>query len=144
LIELYRIHGAAYDVFDTTGTFLFDGRWHTRGTRLVYTAEHASLAALEVLIHAESKRFPPKILTRIHLPEDLPIETTSALDFAASQRFGNRWIEENQTPVLRVPSVTVNELEFNYLLNPAHRLFRAIKHDKPIAFPFDQRFFHAR
>ena len=36
-------------MFDGEGAFLFDGRWNSRGTRLVYTASSLSLAtALEV------------------------------------------------------------------------------------------------
>ena len=140
-MELYRIHGAAYDAFDTTGSFLYAGRWHTRGGRLVYTAEHASLAALEVLVHAEGKKFPPKMLTRISLPEELDVERAAAMDIASSQAFGDLWLEQQRTAVLRVPSTPVHGLEFNYLLNPAHEAFRRIRRGKPQPFPFDVRLF---
>ncbi len=144
MIELFRIHGAAYDAFDTTGTFLFDGRWHTRGTRVIYAAAHASLAALEVLIHAEGKKFPPKVLTSIHLPQHIAIEETGLLTFAESQKFGNAWIEQKRTAVLRVPSIAVNGLESNYLLNPAHPQFSRIARQATVPFPFDERFFSRR
>jgi RES domain-containing protein len=144
VIEIFRIHGAAYDAFDTTGTFLFPGRWHTRGTRVVYAAAHVSLAALEVLIHAEGKRLPPKMLTRIRLPEGLATEDSPMLDFAESQAFGDRWIAEKRSAALRVPSVAVAGLESNYLLNPAHQDFRRIRCDDAIVFSFDQRLLRAR
>lgn len=143
-MEVFRIHGAAYDVFDTTGTALFDGRWHTRGVRMVYTAEHVSLAALEVLVHAGGKKLPPKLLTRIHLADSIAVENAPLLDMALSQAFGDLWLQEKRTAVLRVPSVAVNGRESNYLLNPAHPEFRRVAHDKAEEFAFDRRFFTER
>jgi len=138
-MELFRIHGVAYDAFDTMGTFLHEGRWHRRGTRVVYTSEHVSLATLEVLIHSEGKKFPPKALTRIRLPDDLKVENAEARSFSDSQRFGDLWISQKRSVVLRVPSVAVNNLEFNYLLNPAHPEFSQISQVGTEPFLFDQR-----
>jgi RES domain-containing protein len=140
-MQLNRIHGAAYDVFDTTGSFLREGRWHSRGTRLTYTAQHVSLAALEVLIHAGGRKFPPKVLTTIHIPDEIEMEVADLMSLELSQRFGDRWIAESRSAILRVPSVAVNGLEFNCLLNPAHPDFSRIRHDAPMQFPFDERFF---
>lgn len=143
-MQVFRIHGANYDVFDTMGTFLYEGRWHSRGTRIVYTAQYVSLAALEVLIHAGGRKFPPKLLTPIHIGDKVSLEEASPMVLASSQLFGDRWITEGRSAVLRVPSVATNGLEFNYLLNPAHADFRRIRHDAPTAFPFDERFFVLR
>jgi RES domain-containing protein len=144
VIEVFRIHGASYEVFDTTGTALFDGRWHTRGVRMVYTAGHVSLAALEVLVHAGGRKLPPKVLTRIQLADGIEIGEAPWLDLARSQAFGDRWLAERRSAVLRVPSVAVNGLEFNYLLNPAHPEFRRIEYSEAGAFTFDARFFGGR
>ena len=145
MIQLHRIHAAAYDALDTTGTYLYEGRWHTRGARVIYTAQHISLAALEVLVHAGGRKFPPKVFTRIHLPDSIAIEKTILpSELSTSQRFCDRWLAEARTPVLQVPSAAVNGLEWNFLLNPAHPDLRSIKHDKPIPFPFDPRLIPAR
>jgi RES domain-containing protein len=143
-MQVFRIHGAAYDVFDTMGTVLHEGRWHSRGTRVVYAAEHVSLAALQVLIHAESSKLPPKALTRIHLADKISTEDAGSMSFTDSQLFGDRWIAEKRSAILRVPSVITNGLEFNCLLNPAHPDFRRVRHNAPVAFPFDERFFSSR
>ena len=37
--------------FDGEGARLYGGRWNSRGTRVVYTSEALSLAALENLVH---------------------------------------------------------------------------------------------
>jgi len=142
-MEVFRIHGAAYDVFDTTGTVLFDGRWHTRGVRVIYTAEHISLAALEVLVHAGGKKLPPKVLTRIRFSDGFAVENAPMLALAASQRFGDLWLQEKRTAVLRVPSVPLNGLEFNYLLNPEHPEFKRVTRGETAQFAFDPRFFPA-
>jgi RES domain-containing protein len=59
---------------------------------------------------------------------------------ASTQTIGDRFVQEATHPVLKVPSVAVPG-EFNYLLNPAHPDFSAIKIGKPEPFPFDPRVF---
>jgi RES domain-containing protein len=148
-MDVFRMHGPAWEVFDTTGAFQYPGRWHSKGTRVVYTAEHASLAVLETLIHAGGRKIPPRALTRIHIPDGLPIESQpwkseSSMDMPDSQSFGDAWVREARTPVLRVPSIAVNRIESNFILNPRHPDFPQIQHDPPAEFVFDLRFFQTR
>jgi len=138
------MHGASYEVFDTTGAFQYSGRWHSKGTRVVYTAEHASLAVLETLIHAGGRKIPPRALTRIHIPNGVSIESQPWTDLPHSQIFGDAWVREVRTAVLRVPSIAVNRLELNLILNPRHPDFSKIQHDPPAEFVFDPRFLPAR
>ena len=65
---VYRMHRAGSDVFDTTGAFLFSGRWHLKGIRVIYAAEHVSLAALETLIHSSRMVVPNRAVTAIRIP----------------------------------------------------------------------------
>ena len=143
-MEVFRMHGAAFGVFDTNGAFQYPGRWHSRGTRVVYAAEHASLAALETLIHAGGRKIPPRILTRIHIPDGVPIESRPWVELPDSQTFGDAWVREARTAVLRVPSIAVNGLESNFVFNPRHPDFPQIQHDPPAEFVFDLRFFPLR
>ena len=46
---VFRMHGIARDVFDTTGALLYPGRWHSAGSRIVYAAEHATQLALQAI-----------------------------------------------------------------------------------------------
>jgi RES domain-containing protein len=55
-----------------------------------------------------------------------------------SQTFGDRWIERQESMVLRIPSVVIRP-EFNYLINPSHPDFTRIEVGDPIAFPVDPR-----
>ena len=115
-MRIFRMHGADHPVFDTTGTFLQPGRWHSAETRLVYAAEHVSLAVLETLIHTGGRRLPPRTLTTITLPDTLLIEEASWLDAPASKNFGDTWAIELRSALLRVPSIAVNRAELNYIL----------------------------
>ena len=135
------MHGAAAAVFDTGGAVFREGRWHLRGTRIVYAAQHISLAALETLVHANSQVLPPKSITEIDVPESVAIETVAWMDMPASQTFGSRWAEEARTAVLAVPSIVAQRMEMNFVLNPAHPDFIKITHGVAQRFAFDARFF---
>jgi RES domain-containing protein len=139
---VFRMHDPRFAPLDATGAALHGGRWHSRGVPVVYTAEHASLAVLEAVIHANGDEVPRRSLTRIHLPDDLPIESAPWVEFPLSQRFGDQWAAEARSAVLRVESIVVNRMESNFVLNPKHPQFSRIEHEAPKPFPFDPRFFN--
>jgi len=137
---VYRMHSASYAASDASGAMRAAGRWHSQGTRVVYAAEHVSLALLETLIHAGGHKLPPRSLTRIVIPSSLAIETSAWLDEPASRAFGDAWVRSARTAILRVPSIAVNGLEHNFVLNPAHPSFPKIKFEKSHPFTLDSRF----
>jgi len=140
-MDVFRMHPIVHDVFDTTGAFLQPGRWHSAGTRVIYAAEHASLAVLETLIHAGGRKIPPRSLTRITIPDDMAVEPAQWMEMPASQAFGDAWVREARSAVLRVPSIAVNQRESNFVFNPAHADFGRIGHDPSEEFVFNLRFF---
>ena len=140
-MTIFRMHGDRHAVFDTSGAVFREGRWHLRGTRVVYAAQHVSLAALETLVHANSQTLPPKRLTEIEVPAQVAVEYAEWMDRADSQSFGSRWVEEARTAVLAVPSIVVQRMELNFVLNPAHPEFAKITHGAARLFAFDTRFF---
>ena len=140
---IFRMHGISQAAFDSSGAFFQPGRWHSAGTRGVYAAEHASLAVLETLIHAGGRKMPPRVISRIHLPDDLSIESAPWMEMPDSQSFGDAWVSEARTAVLRVPSIAVNRMESNFVLNPRHEDFPRIQLGNPERFVFDPRFFLA-
>jgi RES domain-containing protein len=138
---VYRIHRIGSDVFDTTGSSLFSGRWHLAGSRLVYAAEHASLAALETLIHTSRKAVPNRAISEIQIPDDVMIESSEWLEIGQSQPYGTEWVRARRSAVLKVPSKAVNQMESNFLINPAHPESDRIRTARTREFPFDPRFF---
>lgn len=116
---------------------------------MVYTASHLSLAIVEILVHLKSEKVvrekyvyfeleindsliksPPKS----SLPENWKEDPAPS----STQHFGDKWIAASDSPVLRVPSVVV-DIEFNYLLNPLHPAFNAIKISTAKNFKLDSR-----
>src|SRR5689334_11179719 len=120
---------------DPEGARLHGGRWSYPGFAVLYCAQSLSLAALEIL--ANSLRLPQNMVgVEIDIPEHIGIKL---VDFsmlpsgwdgsppsAASMDVGTKWIKEGLTAVLQVPSA-VNQREWNYLLNPAHRDFAGMR-----------------
>ena len=136
----YRIADARHAIFDATGAALHGGRWNSVGVAVIYGAETYAGALLEVLVHANLSR-PPKnqLVVRIVIPDEVAVETVSidrvegwdAVDLTLSRAFGDRWILENRTAILRVPSVITNGRENNIVFNPAHSQFALIKVEDP-------------
>jgi RES domain-containing protein len=146
----YRIADARRPIFDATGAMLHGGRWNSRGLGVIYAAETYAGALLEVLVHSNLSQ-PPKNhkVIRIHVPDKVVPETLSitelpdwyAEDMRASRAFGERWIGENRTAVLRVPSVITTGRENNLLFNPLHPQFALIEAGGPEAVDWDERLF---
>lgn len=106
------------------------GRWHTRGRRVVYVAQNAAAALLEILVHFEIdiRDLPVRYrLLKIDVPDDVQVARVpvSALprDWAerpeVTRAIGDAWIASTSMALLTVPSALVPET-FNVLLNPAH------------------------
>ncbi|WP_455406241.1 RES family NAD+ phosphorylase [Rhodopseudomonas parapalustris] len=144
-MELWRISNYA----DLTGTggLRASGRWHSRGRRIVYLADHPSSAVLEMLVHMDREFLPQTYqLLRIAIPssvetdvitsDELPLDWADQLE--VSRRVGDNWLDHGSRPLLRVPSVIVPQA-VNYLLNPAHPDAADITIAEIIRAPFDLR-----
>lgn len=124
------------------------GRWHHKGTPIVYCAQSLSLAALELFVHF-GKRADTIALLSIAI--EIPAEIIDSLSHsklpknwcevpapAATAELGAEWIRHGRSAVLRVPSV-LSPGECNYLINPAHPKCTRIRTRPPAAFSFDTR-----
>ncbi len=142
-----RAHAA--DPLGGRGGLYASGRWHARGSRIVYTSATLSLAALELLVHVDRDLLPSDLVQiEFDLPDDLQVGRIEARTLpshwrrhpapAALQRIGASWIEQGKTAILRVPSAVIPD-EDNYLLNPAHPAIERIKVVGRRAFVLDHR-----
>jgi RES domain-containing protein len=146
----YRIADSRHPIFDPTGATLHGGRWNSVGHRIIYAAETYAGALLEVLVHANLSQ-PPKNhkVIRIEIPDEVAIENVTAdtvpgwdmEDMIASRAFGDHWIRENRTAVLKVPSVITRGRESNLVLNALHSQFSSVSAGKPEAVYWDARLF---
>jgi RES domain-containing protein len=146
----YRIADIRHPIFDPTGAMLHGGRWNSIGVRAIYAAETYAGALLEVLVHSNLSQ-PPKNhrVVRIVVPDRVTVEIVSidkvknwdAEDMVASRAFGDRWIQENRTAILKVPSVITQGRESNIVFNPTHPHFSLILVNDPEPVHWDARLF---
>jgi len=125
-LVLWRI--SLNEALDGIGAIRGGGRWNTPGHAVVYLAETAAGAMLEILAHLplEEADLPEQYkLLRVEAGTGAPVETlnVSATWWQANpgvtQRIGDAWLESATAVLARVPSA-IMPYTWNYLLNPLH------------------------
>ena len=115
---------------------------------MVYTSQSAALAALEMLVHLGR---PSILAAYVLIPCVFDDAFVSRLDRKrlprnwrvypappALQMIGDEWARRSTSAVLEVPSAVI-EADSNYLLNPHHPDFHAIRVRNPQPLEFDLR-----
>jgi RES domain-containing protein len=135
------------------GGLLASGRWHWRGSRIVYLTDHPASALVEVLVHLEvdPEDLPQTYqLKGIDIPDNVafhPIEVGEFTEWRDTPNFtrslGELWLNQNHTALARVPSAIV-PAAVNWLLNPAHPEAAEARIAEVIPAPFDRRLFRPR
>jgi RES domain-containing protein len=125
-----------------------------RAFRIPFLMEQgARLALLEVLVHADLGRVPKThVVIEINIPDTLPTEVLASDDLPgwndedqmASRAFGDKWLSEQRSAVLLVPSVVTHGVEHNVLINPEHSDFPGIIASKPQSVQCHKRLFRHR
>jgi RES domain-containing protein len=149
-MKLYRISLCKYiDDLTGTGAEITGGRWNSKGIRVLYTAQSASLAMLEVVARINNTVVEaPYCMIVLEVPNDSikefkSTELTNTWDnFPAEEQTrlaGDKFVNEQKALLLKVPSIIVPE-EHNYIINPAHNRFTDIKVVSKRNISFDKRF----
>ncbi|ABI55848.1 RES family NAD+ phosphorylase [Alkalilimnicola ehrlichii MLHE-1] len=149
-LTAYRIGDPTgeFPIFDATGSTRHPGRWNDAETPVIYAGEHYSTAMLEKLAHADGLMPPDQHFIQITLPRGLSYEMVTkdhlpdwaAPDCVAAREYGVRWVAEQRSVVLFVPSF-VARVEHNVLINPEHREFGKIETSIPHPVWWDRRLF---
>ena len=145
---VYRLGKTPY-IRDLSGTGGLYGsaRWHEKGTRILYTAQTASLVKLELL--ANTKWIPRNYsLLVLEVPDEIGHRELRVPDLPANwNAFPHPkelvpltldWIRENRYLVMKVPSVH-SPFESNFLINPLHPQAGQLRILEVIPHEFDQR-----
>lgn len=127
------------------------GRWNSKGNRMVYTAEHYSLAVLEMLVNLDKSSILSSYSTSSVHFDDALVESLDLSSLPANwrkypfptelPRLGDAWLAGMSSVILKVPSV-ITEIESNYLINPQHQDFALLTIDSPRSFTFDLKRLH--
>ncbi len=130
-------HKYAAHPLDTMGTQLNGGRWNPPGVGILYTAEHAALALVEILVHmpqvpyADLPRYRlvgleiPDHSCRVLLADQLPAFWNDN-SYGRTQYILSDWLADPDVLAIGVPSSVMPD-GINYLLHPAHALYQIIR-----------------
>lgn len=133
---VYRISDCRY-IKDLSGkgAALYGGRWNSKDTYIVYTAQSRSLALLEAVVHIGKVPVSGYCVATIDIPDDsievFPLDKLPA-DWNLNpspdylKAIGDHFIKTGKYLALQIPSVLMME-ECNYLLNPAHPHFNKVR-----------------
>jgi RES domain-containing protein len=150
IVRVWRISHKQYadSAFTGEGARLYGGRFNSQGLPAVYTSGNLSLALLEMLVQSNDRHYfsfcvsvyaDIPITTIKQMRPDILPEGWDAVPYnSTSQLFGDKWIEDGQSAVLKVPSVVV-PVEWNYIINPVHPDFKKIEISELAELPFDER-----
>jgi len=130
------------------GAEIAGARWNSKGNAMLYTGQSIALCVAEIAVHIPLGILPlDYVLVHIEVPETeifelkkLPSDWNAFPYSKETQKFGDKFLKENNYLVMKVSSAAVQG-EFNYLLNPKHPDFGKVKVEKTEEFSFDKRLF---
>ena len=142
---LWRVSG--HRELSGAGGLRAPGRWHERGLPVVYLAESPAGALLEACVHTAANDIPPyytllgiaieAAVSREELdPDHLPRNWAARVE--VTRELGSKWLAEQRSCLLRVPSALV-PATFNVILNPLHADASRLRIKSSVKYPFDSR-----
>ncbi len=138
------------DDLSGAGARRYGGRWHRRGTPLLYASTSRALAGLETLAHLEPGSLP---CNRYLVAIEVPPTTWEARTIFESENhvgwdaepsgmvsiiWGTRWAKSANSLLAEVPSAIVPE-ETNVLINPQHAEAASLRITKVRRWTYDMR-----
>lgn len=122
-----------FPIFDATGSTLAPGRWNGPTTPVIYASEHYATAMLEKLVHFNGMLPKNQHYIEIMVPNGLAYEVFDPAahpgwdlpESSGARSFGEDWVRSKRSLILLVPSL-VARIEWNIVINPAHRDFGKI------------------
>lgn len=123
-MTLWRI--SKYTDLSGVGGLRVSGRWHVRGTPVVYLSDHPATCLLEMLVQVGRTDLLPREYQWLEVDAgDVPVADIGTLpdgwahDVAGTRARGRAWLDGRSGAMLRVPSV-VAPSAWNLLCNPHH------------------------
>ncbi len=147
---VYRITNKEHFALDGMGGLYGPGRWHEKGNLVIYTSEHASLAAWEKIVHVASFENLPDnlLLVKIEIPDRIEIQIVpqkvlvkgwNSFPFTnETVNYGTSFLRKKEHLALKIPSVIIPD-EYNIILNPLQTDIQFCKIISTTRFIFDLR-----
>jgi RES domain-containing protein len=144
LTTAWRICRRPFADLSGEGARLYGGRWNSPGRAVVYAAEAAALAVLEVRVHLDLD-WDLLPVDYVLIAIDLDALAIESLEDAPPDpaAFGDTWLASRRSSVLGVPSIVVRESR-NLLINVAHPEASKATIASIRPFSFDERLWRPR
>jgi len=151
-MKLFRLAKSKYSRdLSGKGAEIAGGRWNSKGTRVLYTAQSIALATTEIAVHVPLGILPKgyvaityelsEQVTILKLkPDQWPADFKSIPHSHSTQMIGDEFITRKEALILKVPSVVVQG-DFNYLINPDHPDLEKMVIVAVEPYEFDERLF---
>ena len=149
-MKVYRLTPKKYATdLSGMGAKLYGGRWNRVGVSILYTSENLSLSVLENIVHINNPTFLPTFQAiTIEIPDsfkeyftdDFPDNWQEQEGFENLRELTDDFVEKREFLSMKVPSAII-DVEYNFLINPQHPLFKKIEVINQQDFSFDQRLF---
>lgn len=134
-MKVYRIAKCQFiDDISGFGSYLYGGRWNSKGVHMLYTSSTSSLAMLEMIAHGIEIQ-EDYCMLMLEIPDD-KIKTINQSELPANwfahpapdqlKSIGDAFVADNKYLAIRLPSA-VNRSETNVLINPKHVEFKKVK-----------------
>ncbi|HEX5024410.1 MAG TPA: RES family NAD+ phosphorylase [Agriterribacter sp.] len=146
--KVYRISKCMYiDDLNGTGAAKYPGRWHSKGTYMLYTAATPALALLESVVHISGIPAQDYCMLCLEIPDDniliiseksLPNNWYNNPFPSSLAQIGDRFIQQNEYFALQLPSAIMPE-DCNILINPNHKDFGKVNVVYKRSIPIDRR-----
>jgi RES domain-containing protein len=150
LMKVYRLTPKKYATdLSGMGAKLYGGRWNRVGISILYTSENLSLSVLENIVHISNPTFLPTFQAiTIEIPDsfreystdDFPNDWLNQDAFENLRKLTDNFVEKKEFLAMKVPSAII-DVEYNFLINPQHSLFKEVKIINQQEFSFDHRLF---
>lgn len=120
------------------------GRWHDKGTPVLYCCEHPATALLEILVQTKAAGLPDSIqMLEIHCPDDTSlvkpaITRDELMNVAGTRSAGQAFLDQAVYCLLKVPSAVL-PVANNVLVNPKHPEANRLTIVSVTRYPFDSR-----
>jgi len=141
----WRLASGRYPPLTGEGARLVGGRWNSPGRPLIYASESLALCLAECLVHVTGSLPRDYAAFKIAVPdggvEELRLKTLKSRwehDLAQTRAIGDKWLVEERSLALIVPSVVLPDSR-NILLNPQHSGAARLRVVSQQPFTFDPR-----
>ncbi len=142
-MQLYRLCRHRYAELSGFGAKKTGGRWNRKGIAALYTAENASLAVLEVLVHLDKTEIPTDyVLLEISAPETVIVRITDSSSNQLEALYQDGYLALKSDIIgFSVPSVIIPNDYVVVLYPDAQMSAKTLAITRITPFTFDERLF---